>query len=135
MTAGMAAIYTRFDRLPNPLRRGAYPTDARIIHVDRLAQLPDIFIAIAIKVDEGLDVERQWQGLGHNRSAVVGEVVVAIDQDFAVLIGTDNLAEAFCGEIGERQVDRACYMPLGKSLCRAGVKEQYIGFGRACLEL
>ena len=46
-----------------------------------------------------------------------------------------EVVQRFVSEIAERQVDRAGYMPLGKGLCRAGIKDQYIGFGRACLEL
>ena len=60
------------------LLSGRSPADTRIIHVHGFAQFPDIFVAIAVKVDEGLDVEGERQRLGHYRTAVVGEIIVVV---------------------------------------------------------
>src|SRR3546814_199388 len=61
-------------------------------------------------------------------------MIVAIDVDGAVRVAADNLGEAFGGEVGEGEVDRALDMAALECILRAGVEEEGFGFGGLGLE-
>src|SRR3546814_15045054 len=61
-------------------------------------------------------------------------MIVAIDVDGAVRVAADNLGEAFGGEVGEGEVDRALDMAALECILRAGVEEEGFGFGGLGIE-
>src|SRR3546814_17511042 len=96
--------------------------------IDDFGEFADVGIAIADEVDESLDIERERGAFERHGALVVREIIVAIDEDGAVRVAADNLGEAFGGEVGEGEVDRALDLAALECILRAGVEEEGFGF-------
>ena len=77
----------------------AHPAEILMADGDAFAELIDVRVAIAVKIDEGRDVEGERCALQHHRGDVIGKIVVAIDQDARVLGGNER-SELFVREVG-----------------------------------
>src|SRR2546423_8029267 len=75
--------------IPSTLLPGTFEGQRRFLHVDERAEFVDVGVTVTIKRVERVEIQRGGNRFFRQRSWVVKEIVIAVDQDPGRFVGDD----------------------------------------------